>query len=472
MEKFYCDGLVIRDEQGRERLFRGFNCCIKKPKQLASDLERFTRQISVMLENGANIIRLGVTWEAIEPKAGQLSGENIALIRKFVKKCEENGVYVMLDMHQDLYSARFPRGDGAPLWAVDKALRGKKPFAVWAEGYFYMDAVQQAFSDFWQNKAAVQDKFISAWQQYSAHFKDCENVIGLDYFNEPFVDKNGRKIFLELLSNVSEIACGRALKLEKYFEKHSDKAAFALTALKIAGEIKSAKRLRALFELMDSSENFGAAVTPLSKYTKDFNREVYQPFFDKISAAAGLDGKFNFFEHNYYSNLGIAFEMKTAPSYVYSPHAYDIFIDSLLYNKYSSNARVAFILRAVRQNQMKMQVPVLFGEWGGGAKGEAWVKHIDFVMGEFEKYHWSSIYWGFRFKNEKLVAAFNRPYPVAVCGDIKEMKTDTQNRRFLLRWETPRGADFGGAKTLVYIPAEGVREFDFVPGENKIEIGY
>lgn len=470
MGRFYCDNLVIRDENARERMFRGCNCCSKAAGSLADDINCFLSQFDDMIKCGVNIIRLGVTWAAIEPQEGCFSNENIALIKSFVKKCEENSIYVMLDMHQDLYSEYF-HGDGAPQWAVSKQRESKKPFAVWAEGYFYMDGVQGAFSDFWHNENAVQDKFIRAWKYYANSFKDCENIIGLDYFNEPYIDKNGRQLFLQLISNVMEIAFGSPLQLEKYFKNHSDKAAFARAALRIAARVGSIKRLKKLRDTMDCGDNFHAAVAPLAKYTAGFNSEYYKPFFDKISAKAGIDGTFNFFEHNYFSNLGIEFDIETKPSYVYSPHAYDIFVDSPLYDKYSSNGRVGAILSTIRQNQLKMNTPVIFGEYGGGSTGEEWIKHIDFIMGEFEKYHWSSIYWHLDFNNEKLTGVFNRPYPVAVAGNITEIKTFSKNRRFHLKWETPADFDMSAA-TQIFVPGQGIREYDSAVGVNEIEIDY
>lgn len=41
MEKFYCDGLKIRDAYGRERIFRGMNICYKMPHLSAEKLLGF-----------------------------------------------------------------------------------------------------------------------------------------------------------------------------------------------------------------------------------------------------------------------------------------------------------------------------------------------------------------------------------------------------------------------------------------------
>jgi endoglycosylceramidase len=37
---------------------------------------------------------------------------------KFVNKLGENGIYTMLDFHQDLISEKFC-GDGVPVWLID-----------------------------------------------------------------------------------------------------------------------------------------------------------------------------------------------------------------------------------------------------------------------------------------------------------------------------------------------------------------
>ncbi|MGN0521046.1 MAG: cellulase family glycosylhydrolase, partial [Eubacterium sp.] len=468
------DNLVIKDELGRQRIFRGINICLKNDMAV-SKFDHFynnAKRIESMQKIGVNIIRLGITWSGIEPSESQFNDRLILQLKDFVKKCGKAGIYVLLDMHQDLFSHRF-HGDGAPEWAIDKSIKGKRPFAIWAEGYFYMDSVQKAFNDFWSNKDGIQDKFIKAWQYFSKQFEDCDNIIGLDYFNEPYIDKNGRKVFLTLVEGICKIAFNKAPDFEKYFTDKSDKTAFALTVIKIVSLIKNKKNLKHLLKVMDSRENFGKAVEGLEKYTKPFNESDYQKFFDKISDCTDINGAFKFFEHNYYSNLGIPFEIKTKDNYIYSPHAYDIFIDSPLYNNYSSDERIHFIIESIRKNQLKMNVPVVFGEWGGGApNGTKWIEHIDYIMGLFEKYQWSNIYWGFEFKNKKLTEVFNRPYPVAVCGDIKEIKTDSEKRHFKLIWEQGSEFENKNVKTQIYVPDKGFVEYKGKTGTNEIEIEY
>ncbi len=474
MEKFYCDGQIIRDEHGRQRIFRGVNICVKKDVS-ADEFRRFAMKkdiIDSLKSIGANIVRLGITWSKIESTEGKFNDEIIYAYKEFIKKCGENGIYILLDMHQDLFSEYF-YGNGAPKWAVDKSIKSEKPFAIWAEGYFYMDGVQKAFSDFWNNKNGLLDKFINAWRYLAERLNDCVNIIGLDYLNEPYVDKNGRKIFLNIVKNIYKTALGKEITPEKYFELKSDKAAFALMALKIASAVKTKNNLNHILNVMDSKENFASAVKNLEKFTVPFNREYYQPFFDKISNSVKTKSAFGFFEHNYYSNLGIPFEITAGESCIYSPHIYDIFIDSPLYNNYSSNNRVQYIIDVIRENQIKMNVPVVVGEWGGDSqKGTKWIEHIDYVMTQIEKNQWSSIYWSFNFSKNKLINVFNRPFPVAVCGKIKEIHTETGKKKFRLVWEQEAFFENKNVKTEIYVPHKGIVEYNGITGENVFEIEY
>ena len=472
MSRFYRDNCVIRDEYGRERIFRGINVCIKSHHLNSKSMDKsfdddFFEGIKKI---GTNIIRLGITWALVEPEESKYNLEIIDAYKRFIKRCEKEGIYVILDMHQDLFSHKF-FGDGAPEWAIDKSIKGEKYLAIWAEGYFYMNSVQRAFYDFWTNKNGVQDKFIRMWKFFSNEFKECENVIGLDYLNEPYIHKNGRAVFLTILENVCKIVYGRAVRLEGCYKKN-DRAGFLKMALKIAGIIRTPKRVKKLFDTMDSYDNFKKATSGLEKYTKEFNEKYYQSFFDRLCDEASLDGRFNLFEHNYYSNLGVPFEISTKENDIYSPHAYDIFIDSALYDKYSSNERIKVIIDGITENQKKMQVPVIFGEWGGNSpKGDNWIKHIEYISSLLEERHWSSIYWGFYYKKEKHAKALNTPYPIAVCGDIIEIKTDRDARAFTLKWE--QNTDFDeNIKTEVYVPGKSIVKFDSHMGLNEIRIEY
>ncbi|MBM3196381.1 MAG: glycoside hydrolase family 5 protein [Chlamydiae bacterium] len=70
---------------------------------------------------GFNAIRFLVTWDAIERKGpGQYDEGYIDYVDRLLKKAGSYGFYILLDLHQDLFS-RYFFGSGAPAWAIEAA---------------------------------------------------------------------------------------------------------------------------------------------------------------------------------------------------------------------------------------------------------------------------------------------------------------------------------------------------------------
>lgn len=477
MGRFHCDGLVIRDELNRQRIFRGVNVCLKEPQIKEKELKKQLlnkKQFEGFKKTGTNLIRLGVTWALLEPEKGKYNLEALNVLDEFAARCEKQGIFIMLDMHQDLFSHRF-HGDGAPEWAVEYIKKAKPPFAVWAEGYFYMSSVQTAFCDFWSNAFNMQDDFFRCWEVFSEALSNRKNVIAYDYFNEPYPHENGRKLFLSFLSEVLNLAYGKRINFEKYFKNTNEHLAFIKTVAKAASIIRTPKRFDKAMDKTENISEFSDIGKSLEKYTRNFNNRYYEPFFKRACNDIGKDC-LNAFEHNYYSNLGIPFYIDTRnieENCVYSPHAYDIFVDSPLYDKYCSNSRIISIINTIRDNQLNMNVPVIFGEWGANGKGDIFENHLSCIMELFEKYQWSSTYWGFDFKNKELERVFNRPYPSAVCGNIIRINTDYEERTFELVWRQETACSVNDTVcNEIYIPDRGFVKLEGKAGENIIKINY
>lgn len=97
VDKFHCDNMTIRDQYNRQRIFRGINICIKKNnrKALKGLLPILDDKFFKLLNKcGINIIRLGLTWEIIEPEEGFFDREVIDIFKKFAYKCRENNIYI------------------------------------------------------------------------------------------------------------------------------------------------------------------------------------------------------------------------------------------------------------------------------------------------------------------------------------------------------------------------------------------
>ena len=178
----------IIDDQGRAIILHGANIDgsakgspDRMPVQDRATIER-------MVDDwGWNHARFLIFWDALEPAPGELDEAYLALVRERLDWFAAMGVHVVLDMHQDVYAARFCC-DGAPEWAIrddgeDFALQGQ-----WFLNYF-QPAVKRAFDNFWLytdgDHADLQDHYMEAWAGVAERFGDHPAVIGYDLMNEP-----------------------------------------------------------------------------------------------------------------------------------------------------------------------------------------------------------------------------------------------------------------------------------------------
>jgi endoglycosylceramidase len=160
-----------------------------------------------MRARGFDVVRLALSWSLLEPQPGRYSTLYVDRIAQVVAWAEQQGVRVLLDMHQDAWGRSIagngtavppllqsPRGfDGAPAWAT---LTDGLP-AVAVDGVRELDpAVQQAFTSFWLNRdvpgppgaaggSGLQDHYIGAIAALAARFRDDGGVLGYEVMNEP-----------------------------------------------------------------------------------------------------------------------------------------------------------------------------------------------------------------------------------------------------------------------------------------------
>ena len=53
-------------------------------------------------------------WSGVEPREGYYDMEYLARLGRIVDNFRDNGIYVILDMHQDVASRHFKTYDGFP----------------------------------------------------------------------------------------------------------------------------------------------------------------------------------------------------------------------------------------------------------------------------------------------------------------------------------------------------------------------
>ncbi|MCW2766036.1 MAG: endoglycoceramidase [Nocardioides sp.] len=180
----------ILDPAGRVLVLHGVNMVYKRPPY-APDVEGFGRDDARFLaRNGFTTVRLGLIWKAVEPRPGKYDLAYLARIRRTAEILAEEGIWTLLDFHQDLFHERF-QGEGAPGWAVLDDGLPALPQLGFPYNYFVMPGLNRAFDDFWDNAdgpggVGLQDRYAAAWARVAQFFRRTPNVLGVDLFNEPW----------------------------------------------------------------------------------------------------------------------------------------------------------------------------------------------------------------------------------------------------------------------------------------------
>jgi hypothetical protein len=161
---------------------------------------------------GFNSIRLPVSWSLLEPSRGHFSQLYLDRIGQVVDWARAAGMYVIISMHQDAFSRYVGRSnppslpgasatdlwydDGAPAWAT---FTDGFPSAVFASQREVNPAVLEAASNFWYNRAGIQDEYIQTVAFVARRFRDDSTVAGYGLYNEPWPGWNLPPGFEDLL---------------------------------------------------------------------------------------------------------------------------------------------------------------------------------------------------------------------------------------------------------------------------------
>jgi endoglycosylceramidase len=161
---------------------------------------------------GFDHVRLTISWSQLEPSPGVYSTRYLDRIAQVVGWAGEQGIHVLLDMHQDNWSrflvdtspvevpgvltsvkAGAHHADGAPAWAIlTDGMPSLAPFGTDA----FNAAMNAAFTSFWENRpvpaaqgdspgTGLQDHYIGAMAALARRFVDEPVVSGYEIMNEP-----------------------------------------------------------------------------------------------------------------------------------------------------------------------------------------------------------------------------------------------------------------------------------------------
>lgn len=163
------------------------------------------------------MVRLGVMWEAVERSPGVYNMTYLDEVDKLINTLGENGMYVLVDAHQDV-GVRKLCGEGFPnffatdlnhecnttVTSLEWWIGQCTPAASYnwrydADGnpliedcqkhlfalYYNMPETIDLFDRLYDNIGGMQDSFIAYWEVVSKRFAGNKYVIGYDPLNEP-----------------------------------------------------------------------------------------------------------------------------------------------------------------------------------------------------------------------------------------------------------------------------------------------
>lgn len=190
----------IADGDGNQVLLRGVNVNQLVDFYQARAEVAVTRPLTEadyadMATYGFNVVRLNLSWSALEPVQGELDAAYLAKVKQAVGWAKSHGIRTVLDMHQDGWS-NAPTAEGTecrpgtdPMWGYDGAPEWATQFdgapRCSFTGRDISPAGDRAFEHFYFDTDGVQQAFVRTWGELAGEFADEPAVAGFDLLNEP-----------------------------------------------------------------------------------------------------------------------------------------------------------------------------------------------------------------------------------------------------------------------------------------------
>ncbi len=438
------------DNNGRQVILNGYNI-VSKSKEEGYIPVRDAEVYKELKNAGVNCIRFVIIWDGLEPEPGEYNEVYLKEIDQQIKWAGQNDIFVVLDMHQDLFSIKY--SDGAPEWAT---LDEKKPHekgAIWSDAYMISPAVQTAFDNFWKNAKApdgigIQDHYSAVWKHVAQRYANNPTVIGYDLMNEPFPGSTAQLAMPALLKAYGELICaesGKILSENELAETWGDEN----------------KRLEALKNFA-SKEKYPKVIDALFAVNSEFEKGYLQQMYQKVSSSIRSVDTTHviFLEHSYFSNTGVKSSIERVtlangspdPLVAYAPHGYDLVTDTKDVAAASSE-RVNVIFDRMKETGERLNMPVWIGEWGAYyGDSEGIVPTAQYAVGLIENSLSGNAFWAYGKGIEKsnfYKKALLRPYPSCINGELKSYRYDHQTCELTVTWEENPSSK---APTVIFVP--------------------
>lgn len=408
MEKVLIKGTKFVNESGREVILHGVNVLCREAA-LGHFYPGFEDAFPFFERMGFNLLRFGIFWHGVEPQPGVYDEEYLKKVKEIVELAGRYGIYIILDMHQDLFAQKYI--DGAPDWAcLDEGLPHPENCTMWYNAYLESEAIIRAADNFWANAPAedgvgLLDHYSAMWEKIAQVFADCPNIIGFEPMNEPFMGSIAREAF--------------GLATRKMMEKNPS------------------------FDLAKpenvSPEEQMAFMGIVSERFLEFDRITLMDFYRRMQAAVRKHSdKAIVTGGNIYcsTNIPTGIERLDDGNQIYAPHGYDSVVDSDRYESFSK-MNIELLYEEKRRGQERLGLPTIVGEWGAFPSAEFTNDLISHMNGILEKNLWGSAYCEYRpgMESNPNFKALCRTYPAETAGVLEAYHYDGASRHFEMTFD-------------------------------------
>jgi endoglycosylceramidase len=164
-------GRWITDRAGRVVIVHGMNVVAKTPPYAPDAMGFGSDDAAFLAANGFDVVRLGVIYQALEPRPGVYDDRYLRRIVRTQRLLARHGIFSLIDFHDDKWGPAFG-GQGFPRWATVGG------------------SLNDAWDSFWADRpgpggVGLQDRYAAAWRHTAARFAGARYVLGYDVVNEP-----------------------------------------------------------------------------------------------------------------------------------------------------------------------------------------------------------------------------------------------------------------------------------------------
>ena len=313
--------------------------------------------------------------------------------------------------------------------------------------------MQKAFDNFWANspasdKIGIQDHYTAMWKHVARRFAGNKAVIGYDIMNEPFNGTSGSN-FMPLV-------------VKEYIKLYAEETGKVLTEQDAMALFADEEQQFQILSKLQNPEKYGRLMDAAKELCQEFEKTVLQSMYQHVgnSIREADSTHILFLEHSYFMNTGISSAImpikgmngKPDPLIAYAGHAYDPLVDTKYYDK-QDNSRVELILSRINETSLRINVPVLVGEWGAlSGNADAMASSARAVIRLFQRFGFGNTYWSYYPGIEKdlyFIQEIVRPYPPYIAGSLMKYGFDHETGLFSCSWKELSDIK---APTVIYIP--------------------